>query len=82
MDYGAAHCARRSSPLILGKGAGAAPPEAAGGGGHGESCLCCVSALGIFLHSLTQVQLKRSNQRHIEDRRKALYKASPFSLSN
>ena len=55
MDDGAAHRTRHSSPLILGKGAGAAPPEAAGGGGHGESCLCCVSALGIFSHSLTHL---------------------------
>ncbi len=48
MDNGAAHRARRRSQLVLGKGAGAAPPEAARGGGHGVSCLCYVSALGIF----------------------------------
>jgi len=48
MDDGATHCARHRSQLVLGKGAGAAPPEAARGGGYGVSCLCYVSALGIF----------------------------------
>jgi hypothetical protein len=37
MDDGAAYHARRSIPLVLGKGAGAAPPGAGGGGGHGET---------------------------------------------
>ena len=58
---GAAHRARRRSLIILGKGAGAAPPETARGGrggGHRVSCLCCVSARSYFFHAHSHICAK------------------------